>query len=105
VSGVLAYPFTPTHRVEFTGGVALTSFEEQIRTTATSLRTGRLIADDSKTTPIAEALHLSSVSSALVSDNSIFGATSPIMGQRFRFDLEPVAGSINYTGALADFRQ
>jgi outer membrane protein assembly factor BamA len=27
------------------------------------------------------------------------------MGQRFRFDVSPVWGSINYVGALADFRQ
>src|SRR5688500_771601 len=27
------------------------------------------------------------------------------MGQRFRLDLTPVLGTVNYTGALADFRQ
>jgi outer membrane protein assembly factor BamA len=42
---------------------------------------------------------------ALVHDTSVFGATSPILGQRFRFDVSPVSGTINYVGALADFRQ
>ena len=42
---------------------------------------------------------------AIVRDTSVFGATSPIMGQRFRFDVSPTFGTLNYTGALADFRQ
>jgi outer membrane protein assembly factor BamA len=35
----------------------------------------------------------------------VFGATSPILGQRFRFEASPVFGTLNYTGALADLRQ
>ena len=42
---------------------------------------------------------------ALVRDTSVFGATSPVLGQRFRLDVSPVLGSVNYTGALVDFRQ
>jgi outer membrane protein assembly factor BamA len=44
-------------------------------------------------------------SAALVRDTSVFGATSPILGQRFRLQVNPVLGSINYTGVLADLRQ
>ena len=43
--------------------------------------------------------------SALVRDTSVFGATSPVLGQRFRLDVSPTLGSVNYTGALADLRQ
>jgi hypothetical protein len=105
VSGVVAYPFTPNHRVEFTGGLTVTSFEKQVRTTATSLRTGQLLADDTQTTPLAGTLHINSVSSALVSDNSIFGATSPIAGYRSRFEVSPAFGTLRMTTALADYRR
>jgi len=50
-------------------------------------------------------VHLWQGGAALVRDTSVFGATSPIMGQRFRVDVSPTFGTINYTGALADFRQ
>jgi outer membrane protein assembly factor BamA len=40
-----------------------------------------------------------------VFDNALFGFTSPFAGQRYRFELMPSAGSINFLGALADFRR
>ena len=42
---------------------------------------------------------------ALVYDNSFFGATSPIMGQRYRFEASPTVGSLNYMGVLVDARK
>ena len=41
----------------------------------------------------------------LVKDSSVFGATSPIMGQRFRLDASPTLGTISYTGITADLRK
>jgi hypothetical protein len=41
----------------------------------------------------------------LVKDSSVFGATSPIMGQRFRLDASPTLGTIRYTGITADLRR
>ena len=40
-----------------------------------------------------------------MSDNSLFGATGPILGQRYRLELSPTFGSINYMGTLVDFRR
>ena len=53
----------------------------------------------------ARRLHLFESTAALVHDTSVFGATSPILGQRFRLEVSPTLGSVNYTGVLADFRQ
>jgi outer membrane protein assembly factor BamA len=39
-----------------------------------------------------------------VYDTSIFGATSPIRGSRYRLEYDQTAGSITYGSALADFR-
>jgi outer membrane protein assembly factor BamA len=40
-----------------------------------------------------------------VYDTSIFGATSPIDGSRYRFEAAPTFGGIRYTSFLADYRR
>ena len=42
---------------------------------------------------------------AFVSDNVIFGYTAPIMGRRYRFQLEPTVGSWRWIDYLADYRR
>jgi len=45
------------------------------------------------------------VGAALVYDSSLFGATAPIVGQSYRFEITPTFGTLSYTSALADFRK
>jgi hypothetical protein len=104
VSGMLAYPFSQTVRLEFGGGFTRTSFDQQVQTIATSLRTGRLLADTTETTELADTLNLSSANAALVTDSSLFGATSPVAGSRSRFEITPTFGDLRLTNALADYR-
>ncbi|MFI5229235.1 MAG: hypothetical protein ACHQWU_09215 [Gemmatimonadales bacterium] len=42
---------------------------------------------------------------ALVSDNTLFGYTGPIMGRRYRAQVSPVVGSYYWTQFLADYRR
>jgi outer membrane protein assembly factor BamA len=42
---------------------------------------------------------------ALVFDNSLFGFTSPFAGQRYRFEVSPTVGTLNFVSALADYRR
>ena len=42
---------------------------------------------------------------AVVSDNTLFGYTGPIMGRRYRFQVSPVAGSYHWMEYLADYRR
>jgi len=42
---------------------------------------------------------------ALVSDNTLFGYTGPIMGRRFRFQVSPVGGTYRWIEYLADYRR
>ncbi len=105
VSGMLAYPFSQTARIEFGGGFTRTSFDEQILTTFISQRTNRIIDETNETSPLAPALNMSSVSTALVTDSSLFGATSPVAGQRSRFEVAPIFGDLQMTTALADMRK
>ena len=105
VSGMVAYPFSQSARIEFGGGFTRTSFDEQIRTTTISQRSGRVLDDRSQTTPLADSLNLSSVNAAFVTDSSLFGATSPVAGQRSRFEVAPTFGDLQLTTALADYRR
>ena len=42
---------------------------------------------------------------ALVSDNTLFGYTGPIMGRRFRLQVSPVGGAYDWIQYLADYRR
>ncbi len=104
VTGVVAYPFSTTTRLELGGSYMRTSYEQSIETTAYSLRTGGVISNDKETTDLIDPLNMPSVSTALVTDRSIFGATSPVAGARSRLELTPTFGDLNMTSALLDYR-
>jgi Tol biopolymer transport system component len=105
VAGVLAYPFSRAQRIEWQAGASHISFDQVTRTTAFSLITGQVLSDDTSTTSLGNALNLATTAMALVYDTSNFGATSPVQGQRYRFEASPTFGSIKFTGLLADYRR
>ncbi len=105
VSGSIYYPFSQVLRAEFSTGFQNISFQNQVITQAISLNTGYYIQDDIQDLPHAAALNLGSVSTALAFDNSIFGAASPILGQRFRVEITPTFGSLNMINLLVDYRK
>jgi outer membrane protein assembly factor BamA len=101
----VAYPFSPVQRFELQAGYSNISFDNELRTRAFSLIRGEQIVDEKVDLPAGDALNLGIASAALVYDNSIFGATGPILGQRYRLELSPTVGSINYLGGLIDYRR
>jgi Tol biopolymer transport system component len=105
LTGVTSYPLSRAQRVEFSGGVSNISFDQIIRTTTFSLLTGRVFEDSSETTSLGPSLNLGTASAAYVFDTSVFGATSPVQGQRYRFEVAPTLGSLRFTGLLADYRR
>ncbi len=102
-SGVLAYPFSRAQRVEVSGGLRQLSLTQDVTNRMFDL-SGLQLSQD--TTPLASfpTLNLGEASTALVYDTSIDGLTSPIKGTRYRLELSRSAGSLGYTGTLADFR-
>jgi outer membrane protein assembly factor BamA len=104
-AGLVAYPFSRAQRVEFQGGVSQISFDEVIRTQAVSLITGNLLIDETNEQSIADTLNLATSSAALVFDTSVFGAASPVQGQRYRLEVAPTFGGVNFTSVLADYRR
>jgi Tol biopolymer transport system component len=105
LNGSVAYPFDKSRRVELGTGYQHVTFEQDVRTRAFSIRTGEQISDERETTELSDPLHLGSVSAAFVTDSSVFGATSPVAGQRSRFEASPTVGTLRYTTALADYRR
>jgi hypothetical protein len=105
VNGVVHYPFSRAQRVEFTGGVRRISFDHDLETQIFSLVTGSRIDRDVEELPRPSGVNLAEAGTALVYDSSIMGATGPILGRRYRFEYSQVAGSLLYSGALADFRR
>jgi hypothetical protein len=105
VAGVLAYPFNRAQRIEFQGGVSQMTFDRLVQSQAFSLRTGALIAESRQEESVGEALTMGTSAAALVYDTSAFGATSPVQGQRYRFEAAPTFGTINFTSLLADYRR
>jgi hypothetical protein len=69
------------------------------------LRTGGLISDSTAESSLARGLTLGTSSAAFVTDTTNFGATSPVSGQRYRLEVDPTFGSVNFTGALVDYRR
>ena len=104
-AGLVAYPFSRAQRLEFQGGVSQISFEQIVQTRAYSLNTGRLVLDERQETTVADPLTLGVSSAALVYDTSVFGATSPVQGQRYRFEAAPTFGGVNYPSLLGDYRR
>lgn len=105
LTGILSYPFNRSHRIEMSFGLNNIAFSNEIRTIITHQITGQQLSDEKLNPPTPDALNLAAASIALVYDNSFFGATAPILGQRYRFELAPVLGSIDYMGVTADFRK
>lgn len=105
LQGILAYPFNQVQRLEFTAGVSYISFDRELRTVARSIFTGREVVDETEDLPAGESITLGRGTAALVFDNSFFGATGPILGQRYRLEVSPAFGSLDFVGVLADYRR
>jgi hypothetical protein len=104
-AAVVAYPFNRARRLEFQGGVSQIAFDEVTYTEAYDLRNGGLIFRDTQEVEVAESLTMGTASAALVFDTSIFGATSPVGGQRYRLEVSPTVGELRYASLLADYRR
>jgi Tol biopolymer transport system component len=104
-SGVVSYPFDRAQRLELQAGASQISFDQIVTTQSFSRITGTIFEDSTETTSLGDTLSLGTTSAAYVYDTSVFGATSPVQGQRSRFEVSPTFGTLNFTGVLADYRR
>jgi hypothetical protein len=104
LSGVIAYPFNRSRRFEISTGVEHIGFSHELERRA-FFENGTLAFDSTINFPTADGLTLGVGSAALVHDNSFFGATSPLLGDRWRLEVAPTVGSLQFVTALADYRR
>ena len=105
VEGRVAYPLSTARRIEFGGGMQQMSFDRQVYSTVYAARSGLVLGYDRQTTRIGDPVAFGTASGAFVYDTSVFGATSPVSGQRSRFEVMPAFGDLSFTSATADYRR
>ena len=103
--GVVAYPFSRATRAEFSASGRHIGFHREIHELVFDAQSGALLSNERTTLPSEPGIRLADVSSALVRDTAAFGATSPILGQRLRFEVTPTFGDLRMTTVMADLRQ
>jgi Tol biopolymer transport system component len=103
--GVAFYPFSRALRFEVQAGGRRLWFDRELRTRVFSYNTGQFLGERVESFDAPTALNLAEAAAALVYDQSVFGPTSPITGQRYRFEVTPTAGSLNFTSLSLDFRR
>lgn len=101
----VAYPFSRTRRAEFSVGYQRVDYAAEGSVRLFDPITGVLLGEQKQKLPAPPSLNLATSSAAMVFDNSIFGGTSPVAGQRYRVEAGAVAGTLQYTSVLADFRK
>jgi len=105
ISGVVAYPFNRSLRVEASAGVTQLTYNDEIQKIGYDIGTGGVVYDSTFHNPVPPALGLGSATLALVRDNTFFGAVGPILGDRWRIEADPTYGTLNFVTGLLDYRK
>jgi Tol biopolymer transport system component len=112
LTGITQYPFSEVHRVEFSGGARRIASDAIIRERIyiPVIRDNELVGlqgpvDYREQRVPGEAYNLAEASAAVVYDASLSGYTAPFAGRRYRFEVAPTVGSLQFTSGTADFRQ
>lgn len=105
-AGLMArYAISRSNRIELSAGVRRTGFEWQTMTRVFDPREREELSRDLEEAPGGAPIHLGEAHAAFVHDTSVFGATSPVLGQRYRLELEPAFGGLRYADVRLDYRR
>jgi Tol biopolymer transport system component len=99
-----SYPFSPVARVEWSAGIRNISYAIQVESLVV-VNPGYLLSDNLANVPAPPSLTMGTASAALVYDNSFYGAASPVLGERWRLEVDPVVGDLQFVNVLADYRR
>ena len=105
LSGTVQYPFSTTRRLEFSLGGTKIYYSTNVRSVEVLDINGQVLEQDDRDTTGIPGVTYGQGTAALVGDNSYMGFTSPIQGQRYRFEVAPTFGGINFYALLADARR
>jgi len=104
-SFMTAYPFSRATRFEVGAGAHAVSFTREIRDRVYDTASENLLERRESKEQVARSLGLFELTGALVHDTSLYGAISPILGRRYRFEMRTTRGSLQYSTAVFDWRQ
>ena len=99
-----AYPLSRATRVEFSAGARRITFGREVVDQYFDPRTGDFLGEERTDLPSGDSIPLFDTGTALVRDTSVFGATSPIRGQRTRLEIQPTFGELDFTTLTLDQR-
>ncbi|MDR3625771.1 MAG: hypothetical protein P4L45_03010 [Ignavibacteriaceae bacterium] len=104
ISGILSYPISEVSRIEYSLGYMNISFASTLITQGFSTTDGSLVENDKKDLSAGRAINLATTSLAFVYDNSYYGATGPLLGSRYRVEVSPYLGNLQWINILTDYR-
>ncbi|MEJ2216582.1 MAG: peptidase S9 [Gemmatimonadota bacterium] len=106
------YPFSKTMRLEFGGGYTHYGFSLEADRIYFDPSTGQQIGRNRQDLDVLQIpgitdanVNLATASVALVGDWSDFGFTAPIRGGRYRLQVVPTFGELQYMTLVADYRR
>jgi len=99
-----AYPFSSTRRIEVGLTATRLGFSTQIQRLLVD-GAGNVYDQRIDDTTSRAPIYYGQASLALVGDASYSAFTGPIQGSRYRFEVTPTAGTLNFTTLLADYRK
>ena len=105
LAGLASYPFSAARRLELTGGVHAMSSDRQVATEVYASDTGKLMHHSEEQHPMGASVTLVETAAALVYDTSVFGATAPVLGTRYRLEASPAFGDLSLLTLSADYRR
>ena len=101
---VSQYPLSQTRRIEFSMGYNRYAYGNE-GFSYYYLPDGQFLGQDRANVPAPPSIAFGQASVALVGDYSFTGFTSPVAGGRYRFELSPAIGQLNFTTLLGDYRR
>ncbi|MFO7653739.1 MAG: peptidase S9 [Candidatus Krumholzibacteriia bacterium] len=101
-AGVVEYPLSVNRRWELAAGYSRISYHYESQ--VVEYLDDVLIRAEERDLPDPAGLDLFESSLAYVGDYSFFGFTSPVTGKRFRLEVSPTFGTLDYATVLADYR-
>ncbi len=99
------YNVSRTSRFEFRGGVRRTGYGWQTLTRVTNITERKVVSSVTQDAPAGAPIYLGETQAAYVRDTAVMGPTSPILGQRLRFDIEPAIGGLLFADVRMDARR
>ena len=104
-SALFMYPFNRARRIELSAGFDAISFRTETLTNVYSGASGRLIEETRERRSGLPHATIGQAGAALVHDTSVHGATSPVLGERYRLGLATTYGDLRVATLVADYRR